>query len=72
MKFETSKVFAQNLDEKDNLARYRSDFFYPKDNNNNELIYVAGNSLGLQPKRASDYLTKELLVWSEKGVLGQE
>ena len=72
MKFETSKVFAQNLDEKDNLAKYRSDFFYPKDNNNNELIYFAGNSLGLQPKRASDYLTKELLVWSEKGVLGQE
>ena len=72
MKYEKSETFAQNLDETDKLAKHRNDFFYPKDNNKNELIYFAGNSLGLQPKRVSDYLTKELSVWSEKGVLGQE
>ena len=72
MKYKNTEVFAQNLDETDKLAKHRNDFFYPKDNNKNELIYFAGNSLGLQPKRASDYLTKELSIWSEKGVLGQE
>ena len=72
MKYKNTEVFAQNLDETDKLAKHRNDFFYPKDNNKNELIYFAGNSLGLQPKRVSDYLTKELSVWSEKGVLGQE
>ena len=72
MKYKNTEVFAQNLDETDKLAKYRNDFFYPKDNNKNELIYFAGNSLGLQPKKVSDYLTKELSVWSEKGVLGQE
>lgn len=72
MKYKNTEVFAQNLDETDKLAKHRNDFFYPKDNNKNELIYFAGNSLGLQPKRVSDHLTKELSVWSEKGVLGQE
>ena len=72
MKYEKSEAFAKNLDETDKLAKHRNDFFYPKGNNNNESIYFAGNSLGLQPKRASDYLTKELSSWSEKGVLGQE
>ncbi|MFL3006336.1 MAG: kynureninase [Candidatus Neomarinimicrobiota bacterium] len=72
MKYKNTEVFAQNLDETDKLAKHRNDFFYPKDNKKNELIYFAGNSLGLQPKRVSDYLTKELSVWSEKGVLGQE
>ena len=72
MKYKNTEVFAQNLDETDKLAKHRNDFFYPKDNNKNELIYFAGNSLGLQPKRVLDYLTKELSVWSEKGVLGQE
>ena len=72
MKYKNTEVFAQNLDKADKLAKHRNDFFYPKDNNKNELIYFAGNSLGLQPKRVSDYLTKELSVWSEKGVLGQE
>ena len=72
MKYKNTEAFAQNLDERDKLAKYRNDFFYPKDDNKNGLIYFAGNSLGLQPKRASDYLTKELSIWSEKGVLGQE
>ncbi len=72
MIYEKSRSFAQILDKQDSLATYRDEFHYPKDNNNNEFIYFAGNSLGLQPKRVPDYLTKELSVWSEKGVLGQE
>ena len=38
MKYKNTEVFAQNLDETDKLAKHRNDFFYPKDNNKNELI----------------------------------
>ena len=72
MKYKKTEAFAKNLDEADKLAKHRNDFFHPKDNNKNELIYFAGNSLGLQPKKVSKYLTKELSMWSQKGVLGQE
>ena len=72
MKYKKTEAFAKNLDKMDKLAKHRNDFFHPKDNNKNELIYFAGNSLGLQPKKVSKYLTKELSMWSQKGVLGQE
>ncbi len=72
MKYEKSKVYAQFLDSNDKLAEYRDKFFYPKDNLNRELIYFAGNSLGLQPKKVKKLLDKELSVWSRRGVLGQE
>ncbi|GAA6011714.1 hypothetical protein JCM10207_004220 [Rhodosporidiobolus poonsookiae] len=33
-------------------------------------VYLAGNSLGLMPKKTSEMLSEELSVWSEFGVLG--
>ncbi|GAA6028719.1 hypothetical protein JCM8097_007361 [Rhodosporidiobolus ruineniae] len=35
-----------------------------------ECVYLAGNSLGLMPKRTPDMLAEELSVWSSSGVLG--
>ena len=32
MKYNNTKAFAQSLDKTDKLAKYRNDFFYPKDN----------------------------------------
>ena len=72
MTYDNSRLFAHRLDEQDFLADYRDSFHYPKNKNNKELIYFGGNSLGLQPKTVSDFLNRELLVWSGKGVLGQE
>ena len=72
MTYDNSRLFAHSLDEQDSLADYRDSFHYPKNKNNKELIYFGGNSLGLQPKTVSDFLNRELLVWSGKGVLGQE
>ena len=72
MTYDNSRLFAHRLDEQDSLADYRDSFHYPKNKNNKELIYFGGNSLGLQPKTVSDFLNRELLVWSGKGVLGQE
>ncbi|GAA5963018.1 hypothetical protein JCM8115_002591 [Rhodotorula mucilaginosa] len=35
-----------------------------------ESVYLAGNSLGLMPKRTPELLSQELQVWSTSGVLG--
>ena len=72
MTYDNSRLFAHRLDEQDSLADYRDSFHYPKNKTNKELIYFGGNSLGLQPKTVSDFLNRELSVWSGKGVLGQE
>ena len=72
MTYERSRSFANSLDEQDSLRKYRDQFNYPKGNTGKDLIYFCGNSLGLQPKTASPYLLKELSVWAEKGVQGQE
>ena len=72
MKYEKSKAFAHTLDSDDKLAKYRDEFLYPKNNRKNEIIYLAGNSLGLQPKKVIKHIKKELSVWSERGVMGQE
>ena len=72
MTYQRSRSFANSLDEQDSLRKYRDQFNYPKGNTGKDLIYFCGNSLGLQPKTASPYLLKELSVWAEKGVQGQE
>ena len=72
MTYERSRSFANSLDEQDGLKKYRNQFNYPKGSTAKDLIYFCGNSLGLQPKTVSDYLLKELSVWAEKGVQGQE
>ena len=72
MTYERSRSFANSLDEQDGLRKYRNQFNYPKGSTAKDLIYFCGNSLGLQPKTVSDYLLKELSVWAEKGVQGQE
>ena len=61
---------AIRLDEQDELANYRSKFFIPKDANGNDLIYLCGNSLGLQPKTTRKYIEQELSDWANLGVEG--
>ncbi|GGI56798.1 kynureninase [Winogradskyella haliclonae] len=62
--------FAKQLDQNDQLAAYRNQFHIPKDKNGNELIYMTGNSLGLQPKITKSYITQELEDWANLGVEG--
>ena len=72
MNYQNSILFAKSLDQNDPLSSYRNEFHYPEDDNGNQLIYLCGNSLGLQPKSASDQMDKEFSIWSKMGVLGQE
>lgn len=69
MQYEFSASFAGEMDAKDELSKFRNQFFIPKVNNE-ESIYLTGNSLGLQPKAVKDYINQELKDWAELGVEG--
>ncbi len=62
--------FAKKQDHNDPLANYRNKFHIPKDTQGNELIYMTGNSLGLQPKATKNYINQELEDWANLGVEG--
>jgi len=62
--------YAKQQDALDELSSYRQQFHIPKDKHGNELIYLCGNSLGLQPKSTKDYINQELEDWANLGVEG--
>lgn len=62
--------YARKQDENDPLSHFRNHFHFPKDNQGNNLIYLCGNSLGLQPKKVKEYLDEELNAWAQLGVDG--
>ena len=51
MNFQNTREFAQQLDAKDFIKKYREEFIFPQ-HNGKDVIYFTGNSLGLQPKSA--------------------
>src|ERR1051325_11522586 len=70
MDYKNTKDYALKLDLQDVLKEYRDLFYIPKDKSGNDVIYVAGNSLGLQPKTVRDYIGQELKDWELLGVEG--
>jgi len=69
-KYQRNLEFAQNQDEIDELSKYRNKFHMPRDKDGNELIYLCGNSLGLQPKSTKAAINQELEDWANLGVEG--
>ena len=61
--------FAQDSDRHDELSTYRDRFYIPKVNGK-DAFYFTGNSLGLQPKNAQDYIQQEMDDWAKYGVEG--
>lgn len=51
-------------------ALQRDEFLFPRASNGQDVKYFAGNSLGLQPKRARQYIEEELEDWHRLGVEG--
>lgn len=70
MKYENNIAFAEKLDSTDELSNYKERFFIPKTQDGRDVIYFAGNSLGLQPKTVRAYVEQELLDWEKMGVDG--
>lgn len=69
MEFKNTKDFAQELDEKDVLRKYRKEFLMPNFHKE-KVVYFTGNSLGLQPKKVGSYIQQELDDWAKWGVEG--
>ena len=67
---QSAETDSASLDAADPLARFRERFFIPRATNGNEVIYLTGNSLGLQPKTARGYVEQELSDWEMLGVEG--
>lgn len=58
----SSESFAKLMDSKDELKSFRNEFFIPQ-HEGKDAIYVCGNSLGLQPKNAREYVREEMEKW---------
>ena len=69
MTFQNNLEFAQSLDDKDTLKNYKNEFIFPQHNGKN-VIYFTGNSLGLQPKRAKNYVDEVMNDWANLAVEG--
>lgn len=68
--FQNTLDYAKQQDAQDLLASFRNKFHIPKNNEGENLIYLCGNSLGLQPKLTAAYLQEELDAWAQLGVDG--
>lgn len=68
--FQNTAEFAAELDASDPLAHFRDRFHIPLDANGDKVLYFTGNSLGLQPKTAREFICQELDDWATHGVEG--
>ena len=66
----TDLDFALEQDKKDPLAHFRGRFHFPVTDSGDPFIYFCGNSLGLQPDTAEQYIKEELEAWKKLGVGG--
>jgi len=64
---ENTLEYAQQLDARDSLKKFRGRFIIPK-LNGKEQIYFLGNSLGLQSKNVKQEIQKTLDQWGALGV----
>ncbi|MEW6989898.1 kynureninase [Colwelliaceae bacterium 6441] len=69
MTFENTLAFAKKQDSQDKLAGFREQFHFPIINDK-RVLYFTGNSLGLAPKSAKDYVNAEMDEWAKWGVEG--
>lgn len=73
-----SVEYAAALDARDPLATFRAQFYVPKKHmlpdgepsNNEDSVYLCGNSLGLEPKETRVLVLEELDKWARRGVIG--
>ena len=69
MNYQNDLAFARRQDEQDSLKNFRSRFLIPQ-HNGEDAVYLCGNSLGLQPVSAQQYLADQLNTWKNLAVEG--
>jgi len=67
--YEASREYAQQQDQLDTLHHFRTRFHIPQ-HEGHDVVYMCGNSLGLQPKSVEYLMQKELKDWAKYGVEG--
>jgi kynureninase len=67
--YQNTLAFALELDRQDPLAAFRDEFIIPQ-HDGGDMIYLCGNSLGLQPKGTADIIAQQLNNWSKYAVEG--
>lgn len=67
--FKNTAEFAAALDSNDPLNSFSDEFYFPI-MDGKKVIYLTGNSLGLQPRSTQDYILSELEDWATFGVEG--
>ena len=70
MKYADSREFAAAQDRADPLAAFREHFNFPLPRGKRSPVYLCGNSLGLQPKLAAQFVNDELRNWKDFAVDG--
>jgi kynureninase len=68
--YQDNRTFAESLDRDDPLAAFREQFNFPREKNGRTPVYLCGNSLGLQPKLAVEFVQNELDTWHNYAVDG--
>ena len=68
--YRDSRDYAIRRDGVDPLAGFRAEFNFPREKNGRNPVYLCGNSLGLQPKRAVEFVEEELANWRDYAVDG--
>lgn len=69
MKYNNTRAYADAQDRADPLYKFREEFLIPK-RAGKEIIYLCGNSLGLQPRSARKYILEQLDNWENLAVEG--
>lgn len=69
MAFEATLDHARELDQMDILFPHRERFLFPQ-HDGEDVVYLCGNSLGLQPKLVAHLMQQELDDWAKHGVEG--
>src|SRR5437879_6134658 len=61
---------ARRFDTEDPLRHFRSEFHIPRRPDGTDIVYLCGNSLGLQPRGVRALVDQELDDWARLGVEG--
>jgi kynureninase len=67
--YKATRDYAQELDDADEFSHCSDLFAHPK-RGKKKLTYFCGNSLGLQPLTAKEFIQQELADWAQHGVEG--
>ena len=67
---EYSLEAARARDAADPATSRRGEFHFPRKADGGEILYLCGNSLGLQPRRAAEDVMAFMTEWQRLGVLG--